>query len=318
MPKFISMQSLQSLTALMLAALFSAVVNAENFTLPPPDVDLIGEVRVTHAAHDDTLVDIARRYSLGYDQIIKANPGVDRWVPGEGTPIVLPSRYILPDAPRNGIVLNLSEMRLYYYPKPQAGQTPIVITYPVSIGRMDWKTPLGKTSVASKQVNPAWYPPASIKAEHAAEGEILPDVIPGGTPDNPLGHYALRLAVRGYLIHGTDERKAYGIGMRVTHGCVRMYPEDIERLFNMVPVGIPVYIVNQPVKVGWLAGTLFLESHAPLEEDNLPLEVTVADANRALAAKLGPDMPGVDPNTVELVVEQASGFPVPISQPSSY
>jgi L,D-transpeptidase ErfK/SrfK len=178
---------------------------------------------------------------------------------------------------------------------------------------MDWKTPLGKTTVAAKQVNPPWYPPASIKAEHAAEGEQLPDMIPGGSPDNPLGRYALRLGIRGYLIHGTDERKSYGIGMQVTHGCVRMYPEDIERLFNMVPVGTPVYIVNQPAKAGWLAGTLFLELHAPLEEDNLPVKVTLEDANQAIAAKIGPDMPGVDPQLVEIAVAQVSGLPIDIS-----
>lgn len=300
-------------TALTLLGLASLSAHAESFVLPPPDVDLIGEVTVVKAEHEDTLIDIARRYDLGYDQIVKANPGVDRWVPGEGTPIVLPSRYILPNAPREGIVLNISEMRLYYYPKRQPGQDPTVITHPVSIGRMDWKTPLGRTSVVAKQENPPWYPPASIKAEHAAEGEPLPDVIPGGSPDNPLGHFALRLGIPGYLIHGVDERKANGIGMRVTHGCVRMYPEDIEKMFGMVPVGTPVYIVNQPVKVGWLADTLFLESHAPLEEDNLPVEATIAEAERTIAAKLGPDMPGVDPKAVELVVEQASGFPVVVS-----
>ncbi len=313
MPKLLLTKSLKRLALLILGSLASLTVRAETFILPPPDVDVIGEIRVIYAKQEDTLIDIARRYELGYDQILKANPGVDRWVPGEGTPIVLPSRYILPNAPRDGIVLNVPEMRLYYYPKPNTVERTVVITHPVSIGRMDWKTPLGRTSVVAKQKDPPWYPPASIKAEHAAEGDPLPDMIPGGTPDNPLGRYALRLGIRGYLIHGTDERKSNGIGMQVTHGCVRMYPEDIERLFAMVPLGTPVYIVNQPVKAGWLAGTLFMEFHAPLEEDNLPTKVTVDDATQAIAAKLGPDTPQIDQTTVELAVEQASGLPIAIS-----
>jgi len=288
-----------------------AAVHAETFVLPPPDVDLVGDLRVVYASHHETLLDIARRHSVGYDEIIKANPGVDRWVPGEGTPVVLPTRYILPAAPRNGIVLNVPELRLYYYPKPARGEKPTVMTFPVSVGRMDWKTPLGKTSVVKKQRDPAWYPPASIKAEHARDGDFLPDVVPPG-PDNPLGRFSLRLGIPGYLIHGTNRPE--GVGMRVTHGCVRMYPENIEWIFDHVPVGTPVHIIDQPVKVGWLAGMLFMEAHAPLEEDELPITVTVDDAMKAIQTKLGPEMFGVDEVAVQLVVDQASGLPVVISQ----
>ena len=299
------------LLLLISALLTSAVVRAETFILPPPDIDLIGEVRVSYARHDQTLLDIARDYGLGYTEIIQANPGVDRWLPGEGTPIVLPTRYILPDAPREGIVINLPEMRLYYYPRPTAGEVPKVITFPISIGRMDWKTPLGTTRIIAKQKDPAWYPPASIKAEHAAQGDILPDVVPGG-PDNPLGSRAMRLGLPGYLIHGTN--KPYGIGMMVTHGCIRMYPENIEELFEQVPIDTPVNIVDQPVKAGWLAGSLFLESHAPLEETNLPSHATVDEAFRVLAEKAGNDLPQfADNQLVETVVEQASGMAVPVS-----
>lgn len=296
---------------LPMLGLFAVVAaRAETFILPPPDVDLVGEIRIDYARQEDTLLDIARRNSLGYDEIIQANPGVDRWLPGEGTPVVLPTRYILPDAPREGIVLNLPEMRLYYYPKPKAGEKPVVRTYPVSIGRMDWNTPLGKTSIVAKQTDPPWYPPASIKAEHAAQGDILPDMVPGG-PDNPLGRFAMRLGVPGYLIHSTN--KPFGIGMRVTHGCVRMYPEDIETLFPDVPVGTPVHIVNQAVKVGRLAGSLFLEAHAPLDEENIPSEVTFHKAIEVITAKAGPGAPEIDPDAVELVVDQASGLPVPVT-----
>lgn len=301
---------LKRLHWLLLGWLTASAAQATVYPLPPSDVDLIGQVKVVYATKEDTLIDIARRYSLGYDEIVHANPGVDRWAPGEGNPIVLPTRHILPDAPREGVVLNIAEMRLYYYPKTGADGQQVVHTYPVSIGRMDWKTPMGLTKVVAKDVDPPWRPPATIKAEHAAEGDILPDVVPGG-PDNPLGRYAMRLGVPGYLIHGTN--KPYGIGMRVTHGCVRMYPEDIERLFSMVPVGTPVRLIDQPVKVGRLNGMLMVESHEPLEEDNLPIKITLEQARQAVIAKIGPDMPGVDQAALEVAVEQVSGIPVAIN-----
>lgn len=294
---------------LLLGWLTAGAAQAAVYPLPPPDTDVVGQVKVMYAAKDDTLVDIARRHGLGYDEIVHANPGLDRWAPGEGTPIVLPTRYILPNTPREGIILNIAEMRIYYYPKAGVDGERTVATYPVSIGRMDWKTPMGLTKVVAKDVDPAWRPPASIKAEHAAEGDILPDVIPGG-PDNPLGRFAMRLGVPGYLIHSTN--KPYGIGMRVTHGCVRMYPEDIERLFGMVPVGTPVRLVDQPVKVGRLNGALLLEAHEPLEEDNIPIKVTAEQARQAVIAKTGPDMAGVDQAALDVALEQLSGIPVSI------
>ncbi len=309
-------QVLKSTPWLLLGWLTASIAQAAVYTLPPPGTDVIGQVKVVYATKDDTLLDIARRHSLGYDEIVHANPGLDRWAPGDGTPIVLPTRYILPDTPREGIVLNIAEMRLYYYPPASTGAERLVYTFPVSIGRMDWKTPLGATKVVAKDIDPAWRPPASIKAEHAAEGDILPDVVPGG-PDNPLGRYAMRLGVPGYLIHSTN--KPFGIGMRVTHGCVRMYPEDIEWLFGMVQVGTPVRLIDQPVKVGQLNGVLFLESHEPLEEDNIPIKVTLEQVQRAVIAKTGPDMPGVDQAALEVAVEQISGIPVSISAaPGTY
>ena len=304
-----SSQCLKPAHWLLLGWLFASAAQATVYPLPPPDTDVVGQVKVVYATKTDTLIDIARRHSLGYDEIVHANPGVDRWAPGEETPIVLPTRYILPDTPREGIVLNIAELRLYYYPSAKEGEQRVVYTYPVSIGRMDWKTPLGVTRVTGKETDPAWRPPASIKAEHAAQGDILPDVVPGG-PDNPLGRYALRLALPSYLIHGTN--RPYGIGMHVTHGCVRMYPEDIERLFGMVPVGIPVRIIDQPVKVGRLNGAWFMEAHEPLEEDNIPIKVTLEQAEQAVIAKTGPDMPGVDQAALQAAMEQVSGIPVSI------
>jgi len=260
-----NMYRLPAIVPLVLAAISIAVpASAETFILPPNDIDVVGQVREVAASSQETLLDIARRYDLGQNEILYANPGVDRWLPADGSRVVLPNRYILPAGERSGLVLNLPEMRLYYFPKPRPGEKPVVITHPVSVGRMDWKTPLGMTSIVSKQRDPEWRPPASIKEEHAQEGDILPDVVPAG-PNNPLGKYAMRLGISGYLIHSTN--KPYGVGMRVTHGCIRMYPEDIEKIFDDIPVGTPVRIINQPIKLGWLADSLFIELHPPLEED---------------------------------------------------
>lgn len=231
--------------------------------MPPPGESVVGKPQHAATQFEDTLLDIARYYNLGYHEMKLANPGVDMWLPGEGTEIVLPTRFILPDAPREGIVVNVAEMRVYYYPPPRTGESARVVTYPISIGRVDWQTPLGATSVIAKAKDPAWYPPESVRREHAEAGDPLPAMVPPG-PDNPLGDYALRLGLPGYLIHGTN--KPYGIGMQVTHGCLRLYPEDIEALFNAAPVGTPVHIVNQPYKAGWHAGELYLEVHPPLAE----------------------------------------------------
>ena len=299
----------RTVTVLGLWAL-ATLAQAETFVLPPPGVDVVGEIRLISARHEDTLMDIARRYGLGYDEIIQANPGVSRWLPGEGTVVVLPTRFILPDAPRRGLVLNIAEKRLYYYPPARAGEKPKVITYPIGVGRMDWKTPLGTTSIVRKQEHPPWFPPASIRAEHAAQGDFLPTRVPPG-PDNPLGTRALRLGLPGYLIHGTNKQD--GGGSMVSHGCIRLWNEHVETLYRMVPVGTPVTIVDQPIKVGWLAGILFMETHGHLPEDNLPNRFDAADAMALVRKKAGERAELVDPVTVELVVEQASGLVVPVS-----
>lgn len=237
-------------------------VQAEVYDLPPAGNDVVGAVTTAIARADDTLLEIARRHGLGYEDIVRANPNVDTWLPGEGTVVTLPTRYVLPRGPRHGVVLNLAEYRLYYYPAPEDGQPAVVMTYPISIGRMDWETPLGRTTVVSKVRNPAWYPPESIRAEHAAEGDPLPRVVPPG-PKNPLGDYAMRLGLPGYLIHGTN--RPAGVGMRVTHGCIRMFPEDIDYLFGRVELNTAVRIINEPVKIGWNGDELVVEVHRTLE-----------------------------------------------------
>ncbi len=286
---------------------------AATFPLPPPDVDVIGEVQFIRARHEDTLSDIARRHGLGFNEIIKANPDVDRWLPGEGTLVVLPTRYLLPDAPREGIVVNLSEMRLYYFPTPTPGTPPVVITHPISVGRMDWNTPLGITRVTRKQQDPTWFPPQSIRDRYAREeGRILPTVFPPG-PDNPLGRHALYLGLPSYLIHGVNREKEIGIGMRVTHGCIRMYPEDIEALYGKVPVGTKVNLIDQPVKAGWLAGTLFVEIHAPLDEEELPDgKPSLEQVMKVVNARAAEYASYITADLVETVLAQRSGMAVPL------
>lgn len=301
----------RSLIPGMLASLACLGVNAETLSLPPADVDLIGQIQVIQALHEDTLLDIARRYHLGHDEIILANPDVDRWLPGEGRSVTLPTRYIIPVAERKGIVLNVPEMRIYNFLPAKKGEAPVVKTYPVSVGRMDWSTPLGKATITAKVKDPVWRPPASIRAEAAAQGEILPEVVPAG-PKNPLGQYAMRLSVPGYLIHGTD--KPWGIGMRVTHGCLRLYPEDSETVFHEVSVGTQVQIVNQPVKVGWISGVLYMEVHPPLDEDIARKNTLMNIALDVLESALIKRRIAVSGSAIKQAVEEQTGMPVPISR----
>ena len=291
-------------------AVVTVSAGAETLPVPPSDVDLVGQVRVVVARHEDTLLDIARRGGLGYTEIKMANRGVDPWMPGEGMQVVLPTQRILPDAPREGIVINLPEMRLYYY-LPARGDFPQVVTYPISIGRFDWRTPLGVTRIAQKVPNPTWTPPESIRIEHAAKGDILPPVVPAG-PDNPLGLFALRLGVPGYLIHGTN--KPYGIGMRVTHGCLRLYPEDIATLFQQVAPGLRVNFVSQPYKIGQAFGVTYLEVHHPLKEEKGRKQGALAEIARLLAAR-GVAIANVDWVAVRRELSKPTGMPVAISQP---
>ena len=262
------------LTLIVIGLLLAASLRAEIYELPPEGYDVVGAVATVTAREEDTLIDIARRNGLGYHDIVRANPDVNIWVPGEGAEVVLPTRFVLPPGPRRGIVLNLAEYRLYYYPEPAVGEPAYVMTYPISIGRMDWETPLGSTRVVSKVKDPSWYPPQSVRDEHAADGRPLPRVVPPG-PDNPLGRYAMRLGLPGYLIHSTN--RPAGVGMRVTHGCIRMFPEDIEYLFQSVGMNTPVRIINAPVKIGWFGDELVMEVHPVLED-------AMAEGNEELVA----------------------------------
>ena len=226
--------------------------------------DVVGRVQVITAKYEDTLSDIARRFNLGYEEIVSANPDVDPWLPGEGTQIVIPTQFVLPDAPREGIVINLAAMRLFYFPEVQDGEPQKVITHPVGIGRLQWKTPEGVTRITVRDESPVWRPTPSIHREYARNGNPLPAVVPPG-PDNPMGAHVLRLGWPSYAIHGTN--KPPSIGLRGSFGCIRMYPEDIVGIFDDVTIGTPVRVVNQPHLFGWRGDQLYLQAYSVLEDD---------------------------------------------------
>ena len=278
---------------------------AENFLLPGPTATVVGESHWIAADRRESLLDVARRNGLGFTDMLHANPDVDMWVPREGDEVLLPTAFVLPNAPRKGMVVNIAEYRLYFYFR-QDGQD-MVATFPISIGRMDWKTPLGDWKVTRKRTRPTWRPPKSIIAEYAAEGEVLPRVVPPG-PDNPLGDYAINLSAPGYLIHGTN--RPQGVGMQVTHGCLRMLPEDIEWLFPQVPSGLPVAIVNEPVKVGWRGGRLYVEVHRHLEEP--PPGFTDAQVARLEAAAEAARV-DLDVHAMRRALIERRGYPVAVS-----
>jgi lipoprotein-anchoring transpeptidase ErfK/SrfK len=214
--------------------------------LPSDGSAVIGFDALVTSHYNETLPDIARRYGLGYEEIARANPKVDMWLPGEGTRIRLPGRHRLPSGLHEGVVVNLAERRLYFFPKPNKNERPVVITYPVSIGKMGESTPLGRTLITAKVEHPSWYPPPSVRKEHAERGERLPAVV-GPGPDNPLGDFMMRLGFGNgsYEIHGTN--KPVSVGMDTTNGCIEMYPEDVAALFAMVAVGTPVRLINEPM-----------------------------------------------------------------------
>jgi L,D-transpeptidase ErfK/SrfK len=263
--------------------------------------------------YEDTLIQIARRYSLGYEELLRVNQGVDPWLPGEGTEVLIPGQRLLPPGEREGIVVNLPEHRLYYFPKPKKKEeTPTVLTYPVSVGKMDWRTPIGSTKIVSKQKNPSWTPPKSVHEERRRLGEPpLPSVVPPGR-DNPLGAHAMRLAIPGgsYLIHGTNNPDA--VGMAVTHGCLRMYPEDIATLFERVPVGTKVTLIDEPVKMTKIDGEVWLEVHPPIDDQGRAVAVSLEVFEARLDALLGESEVMINWDIALETLREARGIPVVI------
>ena len=286
----------------------------ERFELDPGQ-DIVGVVQVVTASKDDTLTDIARRFNVGYEEIVRANPKVDPWLPGEGREIVVPSQFILPDAPRTGLVINIAAMRIFYYPPLERDARPVVLTHPIGIGKVGWRTPEGVTKIVRRQQDPTWRVPVSVRKEHHENGEDLDPVI-GPGPDNPLGKYAFYLQWRSYLIHGTN--KPAGVGLRSSHGCIRLYPEDMAQFFAMVPVGTQVRVVNQPFVFGWRDGQLYMQPFDVLEDDTRDwAKAQRRLLSKSLAARLQQQVKEhgaeVDWTLVSALARAPRGVPVPIT-----
>jgi L,D-transpeptidase ErfK/SrfK len=290
----------------LIAVACAQCAQATIYTLATPDTAVFGEDQTVETVYEDTLYDLARKFSLGSEELIRVNPDVDPWLPGAGKKILIPGRHILPPGPREGIVVNLPEHRLYYFPKPKRGGPIQVITYPVSIGKMDWRTPLGITHVISKQKDPTWFPPESVRKEHAEAGDPIPARVPPG-PDNPLGAYAMRLAAGNgtYLIHGTNNPIA--VGLAVTHGCIRMYPDDVAALFPLIPVGTSVRLINEPIKVAWVDGELLLEAHPPVDAQGQSFEPDLDQFSAMLQAAVGDTTVAIHWDYAREILQKANG-----------
>jgi len=269
--------------------------------------DTVGVLRTAKSKHEDVVFDIARKNKLGILEVLAANPGLDPWLPGQGTRIILPSVHVLPKAPREGILVNVAELRLYYF---KSGL--LQMTAPIGIGREGYKTPRGVTKVVKKQKDPTWYLTPSERVDHPE----LPAAVPPG-PDNPLGAYALRLGWPSYLIHGTNTPD--GVGQWSSRGCIRMYPEDVERLYNTAPIGTVVRVVDQPLKLGLREGELFLQVHpTPKDFDELSLErnpVTqvLSDEKAWIKKEAGPRAAQLDWDAVQKALALPTGIPVQIT-----
>jgi L,D-transpeptidase ErfK/SrfK len=280
-------------------------IERNNFSVTRED-EVIGRLAFMRLEKGDTLPDIARHFSLGIDEISAANPGVDMWLPEAEERITLPLSHIIPDCPRKGIVINLATMRLFQFKGDSKSQA--VTTYPVGVGTAERPSPTGPMSVRRKTVKPTWIVPASIADDHRKKGDILPaKVLPG--PQNPLGEFALYLSKPSYLIHGTN--KPYSIGLNATNGCIRLYPEDVKRFYNSVPVNTPVLILNQPYLVGQQSGTVYIEVHgSPGKRDAVEWEKTLAKM-RNIEKRSGQR---IDWKKVEAAAAEARGVPVPVSE----
>ena len=271
--------------------------------------DVIGAPASYVTREEDTLLDIAKDRDLGYVEIRAANPGIDPWLPGAGRTVILPSQHVLPDAPRRGIVINLAELRLYYYPLHGEPQT-----FPIGIGGEGKETPVGRTVVADKRAHPVWIP---TKSEHEENPDLPASVGPG--PDNPMGDYALYLGWKGYAMHGTN--KPYSIGRRDSHGCIRVFPDDIAWLYRAVAPQTPVAVVDQPAKVGWIDDELYLEVHPTqadadaLEAEGAPRSTEAIDADDLVVKAAGVDAPRLDWYTIHLAETRRDGIPVQITRP---
>lgn len=267
---------------------------------------VIGEPSSFTLSSGDTLHDVARYAGLGVNEIVDAYPEIDEWTPPPGMRLDLPTFWVLPKAEPRGVVVNIPEMRLYYFPEQAPGAAG-VITYAIGIGRDDWRTPTGKFRVTERTENPTWVIPESIRKERIQDKGWSERSIAGGDPTNPLGLYRLRLSLDLYSIHGTDQ--PWAVGRKTSHGCIRLYPEDIEQLFPLVPVGTTGVFVDQPVKIGARGGEIYVEAHPPIYDRR----INYARTARELLRERGWTK-HVDPQALAAALERKSGVPTRISR----
>lgn len=295
---------------------FGTTARAQSVMTPPTPfpaskpylMPYVGEESRYVTKYEDTLVKIARRYDLGFNELRSANPDVDPWLPGAGVELILPARHLLPTISHEGIVINLPEMRLYYFYDPD--EPPL--THPLGVGREGLSTPSGQTRVIRKTEGPTWRPTLRMRTENPE----LPAVVPAG-PENPLGTHALYLGWPEYALHGTN--RPFGIGRRVSSGCIRLYPEDILTFYDKVPVGTMVRVVNQPVKLGWIDDALYLEAHAPLDqadkieqEGGQPTYSLTRDEMAAIVTAAGDEADQLDWALVRQIITERTGRPTKI------
>ena len=278
-------------------------IESNRFTITQNE-DVIGQLATIRLEKEDTLPDIARHFSLGLNAINAANPGVDTWVPKAGERVLLPLSFILPDAPRKGIVVNLATMRLFQY--KENGASTLVTTYPVGVGTFERPTPMGQMHVVRKTFRPSWYVPPTIAQDRRKKGDILPAIVPPG-PDNPLGEHALYLSKWTYLIHGTN--KPASIGLMATNGCLRLYPENVKTLFDETPLKTTVLIINQPYLIGQQNGVLYLEAHEATQKSDTLESEKLYKKLKAIENKT--HLP-LDWEKIKKVQTEALGIPVPI------
>lgn len=287
---------------LFLAFLIPGLAHALTFPLPPKGNNIVGKVQTAFVHPGDNFHTVGRRYDVGYYEMVEANPRINPNHPKPWTTLVIPTEYILPPAPRKGIVINLAELRLYYYP-PKGH---VVMTFPVGIGRQDWPSPRGLGHIVHKIYNPTWYVPESIRAARAAQGVYLPRfVLPG--PKNPLGHYAMPLSFKGYLLHSTNEPT--GVGMRSSSGCIRLFPENMKVLFGKVRRGTSVRILDLPYKIGWEKGKVYLEAHLPFQEDQNAIGTDYAPMVKAIITAITGHKIWINWKIADQVAGEHNGIP---------
>ncbi len=285
--------------------LIATNIHALQFDLPTGHNNIVGKVQYIKSQVGDNFSRVGRRYDIGYYELVEANPGINPDQTLEiGTKLLIPSQFILPAVPRKGVVINLPELRLYYYPPGEH----TVLTFPVGIGREGWSTPSTLTHIYAKIKDPTWHVPKDIREARAQDGIILPESVPPG-PDNPLGFYEFRFAMSGsYLMHGTNDFT--GVGRRSSAGCIRLLPEDVEYLYSQVPVNTTVNILNDPYKVGWNEDSLYVEAHLPLQEQQKDMGDTVTPALKLVENALKQRSADVDWTNVKKVIATQSGYPV--------